>query len=141
MNDRSIIISIKPKYASQIMSGEKTIELRRKFGSVWSETTAFIYSTAPVKAIIGKVSINKVYRLPPENIWEKYHNNVGSVDVDEFYHYFQGKYYGYAIEVKDPTEWGDPISLAELKRKFDFHPPQAFMYVKKEMQEMLNAQR
>ena len=62
---RDVLMSIRPQYASKILDGRKTVELRRKFPEVGAiGATVLIYSSSPVKAIVGTARIKKVAKLP-----------------------------------------------------------------------------
>ncbi|CAN0590793.1 unnamed protein product, partial [Ectocarpus sp. 12 AP-2014] len=51
---RDVVLSIRPKYSSRIIAGEKTVELRRRFpASAPKGTIAYIYSTSPERAMVG----------------------------------------------------------------------------------------
>jgi hypothetical protein len=51
---RDVLVSIRPNFASKILDGDKTVELRRKFPEVGAMgMTALIYSSSPVSAIVG----------------------------------------------------------------------------------------
>ena len=61
MEIKNVLLSIKPKFALQIIGGTKTIELRRKFptdrviGGI-----AIIYASNPLQKIIGYAHIENV---------------------------------------------------------------------------------
>jgi hypothetical protein len=62
---RDLLVSLHPRHASNILSGEKTVELLRRFPE--QHTTrgalALMYST-PVQAIVGVARIKHVLKLP-----------------------------------------------------------------------------
>ena len=71
--NRDVIFSIKPKYADQIMEGIKTVELRRRFtNEAPIGARAFIYSSAPAKAMVGYATIADVRLLRIDEIWKQY---------------------------------------------------------------------
>lgn len=60
-DDRHIIFSVKPQYASEIMSGRKTVELRTRFATHAAVGRfAFIYASSPVQGMIGYARIAQV---------------------------------------------------------------------------------
>lgn len=68
---KNVIISIKPEYALKIISGEKTIEPRRKFPTDDIEDgIALIYASSPIQEIIGYAVIAKVKRLSINQLWK-----------------------------------------------------------------------
>jgi predicted transcriptional regulator len=51
--NNSVLMSIRPKYADLIFSGEKTHELRRKVPNVSSGDVIVVYSSSPEKRMKG----------------------------------------------------------------------------------------
>jgi predicted transcriptional regulator len=125
---RDIILSIKPKYADQIMAGAKTIELRRRFSSaVLIGARAFIYSSTPAKALIGYATIADVRRLSVHQIWRLYADESG-VSHAEFTAYFKGLTHGYAISLREPRRFRIPPDMQNLRERFGFRAPQSYRY-------------
>src|SRR6266851_9958504 len=61
---KDLLISIKPEYASAILEGRKTVELRRKFPEdVAFGSRLYIYSSSPIQAVVGIASVTRVDRL------------------------------------------------------------------------------
>ncbi|MEY0169866.1 hypothetical protein AB7V86_03260 [Providencia rettgeri] len=56
-----ILLSIKPIHANRIISGLKTIEIRRKIGQQFRENMKiFIYASSPTKKLLGSAMIDKI---------------------------------------------------------------------------------
>jgi predicted transcriptional regulator len=54
-------MNIRPPHASKILDGQKTVELRRKFPELTTKgTIALIYSSSPVRVIVGYARIKRV---------------------------------------------------------------------------------
>ena len=133
----SVVLSINPEYANKILSGQKTVELRRRFPLLWPEkVTAYIYATSPVKAMIGAAQILDVLKLPLEDIWSQYQNEA-SIQLAHFENYFSGLTEGYALILGDPQSLGKPFRLKDLQTELDFCPPQSFLYAKPELEEAM----
>ena len=71
---RDLLVSLHPRHASNILSGEKTVELRRRFPEQHMRgALALIYSTTPVQAIVGVARIRHVLEASGlahmEGIW------------------------------------------------------------------------
>ncbi len=121
------LLSIKPKFANQILFGIKKYEYRKT--SISHQTThILLYMTAPVKRIVGIATIKKVHSGAPSRIWEKTKTQAGV--VRSFYRiYFKGVKTAYAIELDRVTpfnQWIDPKQLDK-----NFRAPQSFKYVDK----------
>lgn len=125
---RSIVISIRPEFAELIFSGEKTVELRRVVPKdVPSETEIYIYVSSPVQSIVGKAVINKVEAHPLKKLWNTIGDKSG-ISLEYFNEYFNGKKIGYGLVLDNVTKFPTPFHLHSLKKHFNFHPPQSYMY-------------
>jgi len=127
---RDVVLSIKPIYSEKILAGQKTVELRRRFPvAVPHGALAYIYSTSPVKAMVGTASIRDVLKLPVEKIWTEF-ESAAFIERPLFEKYFEGLDYGYALVFDDVKSFTRPLPLHELREKFGFEPPQSFLYAK-----------
>ena len=134
---RDVVFSIKPDYCDKIVSGAKTVELRRRFPmSVPEGTTALIYATSPTRALLGIAEIGEVYRRPPEEIWQAFAHRA-CISRKDFDIYFSGVECGYAIELKHARRLRRTLTLSELRERFNFEPPQSFLYATSQMREAL----
>ena len=136
-SQRDVVFSIKPEYSAQIISGLKTVELRRRFPvKVPSGTTALIYSTSPVRALVGVAEIGDVFKRTPEKIWKDFSERA-CITRSEFNHYFEGVETGIAIELCRARPLRRSLGLQELRERFKFEPPQSFLYATPELREAL----
>jgi predicted transcriptional regulator len=62
-----ILLSIKPKYVEKILAGEKIYELRRVIPNE-NIDIIFIYSSNPIKKIVGYASIDCILELPLDEL-------------------------------------------------------------------------
>src|SRR5690242_11957139 len=74
---RDALISIRPAYADAILSGSKTVELRRRIPSISAGMRLWIYSTKPVGALVGTADVEAVESGSPDDIWATHHMNAG----------------------------------------------------------------
>jgi predicted transcriptional regulator len=72
-----VLLSIKPKYTDKIIEGEKKFEFRKTRLSKEKVDDIYIYSSSPVRKIIGKVTISKILEDRPKKIWEMRHKYSG----------------------------------------------------------------
>lgn len=125
---RDVVLSIRPLYSEKIFQGRKTVELRRRFPmSAPRGTTVFIYSTSPVRAMVGSAEIEEVMRLPIVEIWKQFGKSA-QIDRVDFDHYFAGLDEGFALKISNARSFARPVDLSELRRRFGFEPPQSFLY-------------
>jgi len=126
---RDVLVSIHPDYASKILRGEKTVELRRRFPEVGAAGgTALIYSTSPVQAVVGCARIKHVVKLPVAKIWKAY-GAAACVSKQEFHSYFAGLKHGFAILLDDVFPLKKNVKASDLRSRYGIVPPQSYRYV------------
>lgn len=136
-HQRDVVLSVRPQYSSKIMSGEKTVELRRRFPiSAPNGTRAYIYSTSPDRAMIGVAEIAAVKKLAVDEIWRSY-SKVAFIERSDFDKYFDGLEYGMALEFTNVRPFDKPMPLTDLRERFGFEPPQSFLYAKHDLRRAL----
>lgn len=125
---RDVVFSIRPTHAEKILSGTKTVELRRRFtGGIRPGTLAIIYTTSPTRALTGFARIKDVERLSVGDLWKK-HRSAVCLKKHDFEAYFSGLQLGYAIVLCSAKPLTRPIALSELRHRFGFEPPQSYQY-------------
>jgi predicted transcriptional regulator/DNA-binding XRE family transcriptional regulator len=136
--NRDVVLSIKPQYSEKIIEGLKTVELRRRFPAAPPKgTIAYIYSTSPVRAMVGTAEIDGVAKLPIDSLWAEYSKDA-FIEKRDFYNYFDGVDEGYALHFKNVNSFDEPLSLEFLRSRFGFEPPQSFLYAKHNFREALS---
>ncbi|GBD96257.1 50S ribosomal protein L22/unknown domain fusion protein [bacterium BMS3Abin06] len=120
------IISLKPKYVQSILSGEKTIELRKRTINLLPGTYLWIYATLPLGSIRAVAKIESIHRASPRSIWKKFSSHIG-LSKKEFNTYVNGSNKVSAIALTSIKEINPPLALNSLRSKVkNFHPPQFF---------------
>jgi predicted transcriptional regulator len=126
---RNVLVSIRPNYASKILDGDKTVELRRKFPEVGAKgMTALLYSSGPVSAIVGYARIKHVLKLPVSMIWKE-HGAAACISKDEFDAYFSSLSEGFVIVFESVQPLKKQIKAIDLRAQFGIVPPQSYRYV------------
>ena len=117
------IISIKPRFAEAILSGTKTVELRRRIPPIEVGTRLWIYATRPTAAVIGSAVLENVVKKSPADLWKQCGDKTG-VDRGTFDSYFEGTTIAlglYLAQVRPAS----PINIDQLRKTLKgFHPPQ-----------------
>lgn len=111
-NDHAMI-SIKPGFAASILSGMKTIELRRRFIDLPLGSKLWIYSTLPVGAVVGVATLETVDRDTPKNLWKKYSGRT-QISSPEFDAYFGGCEQGVALGLSS-IQTLEPVGLQTIR--------------------------
>lgn len=120
-----VLISIKPEYASAILEGRKRVEFRKR---VFSDTVerAFVYSSSPVKRILGSFAIRHIEKATPELIWKKY-SKCGCISESKYFDYFKNHDIGFGIEISQFDSYIHPLDPLSIDSKF--RAPQSFCYI------------
>ena len=122
----NVLISIKPEYANQILKGTKRVEFRKScFGS--HVKRVFIYSSYPVKRIVGYFSVEGVEKLTPKMLWDKYHQ-FGGIDESAFFRYYGEKDEGTAIIINEVFPYRYGLSLRDVFGN-NYTAPQNYRYI------------
>lgn len=123
-----LLLSIKPEFVEKIFNGEKNIELRKSSPNVVSGDLVVIYSTKPVKAVIGICTVKEIIKMTPSRMWELHSKNLG-IDKKRFWEYYENIDQSVGIVLTSIQKFEDHISLESLKKKNPmFQPPQTFRY-------------
>lgn len=123
-----IMLSVAPAYARPILSGAKSVELRRRAPRIPDGTRAWLYSTLPVGAVVALLTIETVVEAPISDLWERYGRRA-SISKVAFDRYFAGLTSGAALIIGDVQALKQPISLQEMRQHGTFHPPQFYRRV------------
>lgn len=121
-----VLLSIKPKFADRIMAGSKKYEFRKVIFRHPSIHEIVIYSSSPVKMIVGTCTIQSVVEHHPLALWEHCKEAAG-IGEDDFFSYFEGRNRGYAIEIGETVAFERPVDPKVCDP--EFVPPQSFQYV------------
>ena len=121
----NILLSIKPKFVESIMNGEKRYEFRKTIFRNRDIERAYIYSTSPVKKVVGSFFIGDIAEDYPVRLWERFHMFSG-LSYKDFFNYFNKNRKGFAIHIKKVEQFDIPVDPWELNP--DFTPPQSFYY-------------
>ena len=129
MPGKAILLSIKPQYADMILSGSKSVELRRvKPKYIEKGSLVLVYASSPVKSMLGAFSVDSVVEKPLDELWKMVKETSG-VTYQEYRRYFEGVWKGVGIFINDYWKLSEPISLDSIKQKIQtFNPPQSFRY-------------
>lgn len=126
---RRLLLSIRPVYAEAILSGIKTVELRRTRPRVAIPTEALIYASTPLRALVGRCRVDSVEELTIAKLW-KQTGPFAAIARSDFLTYFEGATTGFALHLSSPRRLADPVGLTQLRVNVEgFNPPQSFRYV------------
>lgn len=129
-----VILSIKPKYVEEIKSGRKKYEFRRAIFKKGTDVEEiYIYSTSPIKKIVGAFEIDDILAEHPKSLWKRCKEYSG-IDEHSFFKYFSNKEIGFAIKIKNLNIFDEPVDPKEAIPNFT--APQSFRYVEQNLMGM-----
>lgn len=120
-----VILSIKPEFANKIFEGTKKYEFRRTIFKNPDVKKVVVYSSSPVKKIIGEFEIEKIISHELETLWNKTKKHSG-ISKSFFFEYFADKEQGFAIKIKNTKLYRKPKCIRE---DYNLLPPQSFLYL------------
>jgi predicted transcriptional regulator len=120
---KRVLISIKPEHADNILSGTKTVELRKlPFPDC---NRIVMYCTSPVKRLVGEFKVEAVTTMSKETLWLMYGPRTG-ITKEQFDAYYKGRHWAAAILIKDVCPWPN-IDPPRVFGKF--HAPMSWRYL------------
>jgi predicted transcriptional regulator len=122
-----ILMSIKPEFAQKILTGEKTVEFRRKFNKDLQFAIVYIYESAPTKMVVGYFVVGGIYRNPPDKAYHSF-GGRGCISEERFMQYCNGLDYMYTITILNYKKFDNPIPLSGFGL---LRPPQNYQFVKR----------
>lgn len=119
------IISLKPKYAEAIFTGEKRCEFRKvRFSR--EVQYLIVYATCPIGKLVGWISIEGITMGSPDEIWEQTSEDAG-ISHEEFLEYYNGSTRAICIQIQDAHRFLHPID--PRAEQVDFVIPQSYRYL------------
>lgn len=129
MPRKAALMSIRPRFAQQILAGSKTVELRRRAPRLELGDVVLVYETSPTKAIVGWAAVKAVETTSPTALWARVKEEAG-VTRGEFDAYFAGAATATAIYLSKASTLKAPIELDAIRKRWPWlRPPQSYRYV------------
>jgi predicted transcriptional regulator len=127
-----ILLSIKPKYAEEILSCYKEYELRR--GVVFRKGCRIVlYASTPLRAIIGEFTAGRVLTGEPDEIVEFIRaTGPRGVTEEDISYIAEERCRVSAIEVINPVKYRHAITLGELRMHGLRNPPRSYLVLRLE---------
>lgn len=126
MNMCSVIMSIKPEFVYNIFTGEKVYEFRKKLCKR-QVNHIYIYSTNPIRRIVGEAEIEFVLVESPETIWKLTQAGAG-IKKDFFDRYFENRDEAVAYKLSNVKKYKKPLELSDFGLQF---APQSYQYIER----------
>lgn len=120
-----ILMSIKPCYVDKILSGTKKYEYRKIKAKKNNIDKMIIYSTYPVKSIVGEAEIEEIIESTPEQIWNLTQKYSG-ITKELYFKYYHDKTNAIAYKLGKIIKYDKPKNLSEIGINYS---PQSFIYL------------
>ena len=118
------LLSIRPIYASAILSGEKKFEFRRQIFAQPVEVV-LIYVTRPVGRVVAEFDVESIISDSVASLWQRTAHAAG-IEEGAFFDYFSGRQRGHAIAIGAVRRYGRPFCP---RVRLGVKPPQSFVYL------------
>jgi len=123
---RDILISLHPEHTQSVLTGRKTVELRRRPLRVEPGTRVWIYTKQPRGCIEAVAVLGAVHEDTHDELWRRFGTQV-AISRSAFDAYLAGTERGYALEFASVSALSAAIDLEEIRSTVHcFHPPQFF---------------
>jgi predicted transcriptional regulator len=122
---KAVFLPIKPQFIDLILSGEKTVEYRKR-PPVQPISLIILYSSSPIKKIVGLAEVTEVSCGKKDIIW-KSTSKIGGISKKEYDNYFAGSEISCVIKIGKLLTLKTPLPPSSIIR--GFHIRQGYVYV------------
>lgn len=119
-----ILMSIKPEYVNKIFNGTKRYEYRKKLCKQRIDKI-IVYSSSPVKKVVGELIIDGVLYNQKEVIWDET-NIYGGISKDKYDNYFKNSEFAVAFKIKKCIRYNNQKELKDYNIN---NAPQSYIYI------------
>lgn len=139
--DPIVLLSVRPRFASALLDGSKTAEVRRRRARISDGTLCLVYASSPTCALVGAIRVATTDCATPDALWAR-HGDAMGLDRGEYDAYLSGSSRPCAILVGAVTAFEKPVYLSELRRRYNaFVAPQSYRFLPEhEAPSLLNGQ-
>lgn len=118
MNEKAVLISIRPKWCELIASGNKTVEVRKNRPKIEPPFRCYIYCTAPVKRVIGAFICDGIdlmwTPILPLTTTEARLINESQISLPEIQMYAGGDERLYCWHISNLIIYDEPLELSDF---------------------------
>lgn len=125
---RTLLLSLRPRFADAILARTKTTEIRRRPVNAAPGTPIILYASSPVMAVVGTARLAGVDLYAPGTAWRKYWRTFGLTRA-EYDAYLDGSTVAYLLRLQHVHSLNEPLPLRHLRKDGPFQPPQSFRYI------------
>ena len=132
MSGSYVLMSIKPVFAEEILTGFKKFELRSRAARISSGDKVIMYASTPVKSLVGMFTAGRILTLTYEELYRMYRQNKLPGITERDLEFMKGRRRPLlAIEVQNPVRFNEPLRLSEIRQQIPgFRPPINYVRLK-----------
>lgn len=120
-----ILMPINPIHVEKIMTGIKKYEYRKILPKKININTMLIYSTSPIKKVIGEAEILEIIVDNKEIVWNKTKDNSG-INKEFYDKYYENNEQAVAYKLGKVKKYAPPKELKDYNINYY---PQSFIYL------------
>lgn len=140
MQQRALLLSIRPQHADKIFDGTKRVELRRVRPKLFPGDIVLVYVSTPVRALAGMFFVESIIESTPNELWKTVEKKAG-VSRSQYEDYYTGASTAVGIFVSRTQKLSQPMNLDYIRTRWtDFRPPQSYRYLNDDQLAMLSMQ-
>src|SRR3954470_16031315 len=114
VDNSALFLSLRPRFAELLLSGAKSIELRRVRPAVAEGTSVLLYASSPAMKLVGRAEVAEVQVAPVAQIWRE-HGPATGIRRSEYDDYFKGAKQAVAIKLVNVQRLDKPRPLRDLR--------------------------
>lgn len=130
----SVIYSFKSRWLEDIQSGRIGVFFRKR-GPARKPKKVFIYAGSPISSIVAVADVERMEDVNLDRSLEL--ADLGKISDEELKSYVGPDGCVKVIFLTNHRKLKKPLSISELRRIFNFHPPQNFMRIDREISEKI----
>ncbi len=130
----SIIYSFKFRWFEEIQRGQVAVFFRKR-GPRLKPARVFMYVGAPISSVVAVADIERIQEV--DLIAALKLAELGRISRSELESYIEPSGTVQAIFLRGQRNLRRPLGVSELRRIFNFHPPQNFMQLSQEVEKKI----
>jgi len=108
----SVLLSIRPEYAKEIIHGRKKYEFRKSTFKKQPVDHVYISASSPIKKLVGTFRVGQIVKDKPKILWDRF-GDCSGISKERFFEYFAGRSSAYAIGIDRVGVFDPPIDPME----------------------------
>ena len=120
-----VLMSIKPEYVDEILSGRKKYEYRKTRLKRTNIDKIIIYCTSPIMKVVAEIEVLEIIEKDPERLW-KITKKYSGISKSKYDKYFENKNTAIAYKLGEIIKYNEPKKLKDIGIS---SAPQSFVYV------------